>query len=99
MGYDPDELPDDFLLPAGGYGSYRRGIARFGVFVLADGCNTYGRMCIPRGLGIPDIPAEPVYGKFDDLLSGIVGVGRFGQRRNAVLYLPPDAEKCQSSAV
>ena len=99
MGHGADELSDDLLLPAGSNGSYRRSVTRSGLFILADDRNFDGGVCIPGRLGVCRIPVKAVHGKSDDLLSGIVGAGIHGQRRNVVLHLPQDAEKCQSPEI
>ena len=99
MGGGADELSDDFLFCTGNNGSYRRRTARTRIFLLADHRNADGGVCIPRRLGVCNIPAESLHGKFDDLLSGIVGIGINGQRRNVVFHLPENVEKCQSASV
>ena len=99
MGGGADELSDDFLFCTGNNGSYRRRTARTRIFLLADHRNADGGVCIPRRLGVCNIPAESLHGKSDGLLSGIVVTGIHGQRRNVVLHLPQDAEKCQSPEI
>ena len=99
LGSDPDKLSADILLFTGGNGNNQRCITRTGVFFCPHARNSYGCMRLPGGMGVFDFPAEPVYGKPDDFLPGIMGAGIAGQRGYAFCHLPPDADKSQSPAV